>query len=72
MSKFSIKFSNSIYFPDHMIWFIFGMMTDKGPRFNSAIPVTLRSRSWTWNFYVKVLNSSYFPDHDGFGLYLVR
>ena len=43
------------------------MMIDIGPRLNSAIPtllpITLRSKLWTWNFYVKALNSSYFLDH---------
>ena len=47
------------------------MMTDVGPKIYSTLtpsmPVTWRSTSWTWKFYVKicikVFNSLYFPDH---------
>ena len=41
------------------IWFMFGMMIDTGPKFYTVPSpppyMTLRSRSRTWNFHVKVL-----------------
>ena len=61
--KHQLLFLNPLMY---MYWFMFGVIIDTGPKFYavpSAPPyMTLRSRSGTLNFFLKVFRTSLFPN----------
>ena len=65
-STFTLKFFKRLYFPDRLIDLVHIWYDHIVPKFYSAIPqpITSRSRSRTWKFLMlKFFKRSYFPNY---------